>query len=55
MSSDKIQEFVNRQTKIYLDHLIPIIRKQAGHQDYSFDEAIEYLIIKLNGMKEGEQ
>ena len=55
MSSNKIQGFVDRQTKIYLDHLIPIIRDQAGHQDYSFDDAIEYLIIKLNGMKEDEQ
>ena len=55
MSNSKTQEFVNRQTRIYLDHLIPLIRKQAGHETFSFDDAIEYLIIKLKGMKEGEQ
>ncbi len=48
----KIQGFVDRQTKIYLDHLIPIIRNQAGHQDYSWDDAIDYLIDKLNGMRD---
>ncbi len=54
MSKSKIQGFVDRQTKIYLDHLIPIIRDQAGHQDYSFDDAIDYLIDKLNGMRDDE-
>ena len=52
MSSDKIQEFVNRQTKIYLDHLIPIIRDQVGHQAFSWNDAIDYLIEKLKGMRD---
>ena len=52
MSSNKIQGFVDRQTKIYLDHLIPIIRDQAGHETFSFEDAIKYLIDKLNEMRD---
>lgn len=48
----KIQGFVDRQTKIYLDHLIPIIRNQAGHETFSFDDAIDYLIDKLNEVRD---
>lgn len=52
MSKSKIQGFVDRQTKIYLDHLIPIIRKQAGHETFSFDDVINYLIKQLNEMRD---
>ncbi len=54
MSSDKIEELVNRQTRILLDYLISNIRQQAGHQEFSWNDTIEYLVIKLNGMREDE-
>jgi len=52
MSNSKTQGFVNRQTDIYLKHLIPIIRDQVGHEEYSFDDVINYLIKQLNEMRD---
>ena len=50
----KTQGFVDRQTKIYLKFLIPNIRNQVGHETFSWDDAIDYLIKQLNEMRDNE-
>jgi len=42
----------NAVTDTYLKHLIPVIRDQKIHKYFDWDDAIEYLIERLEGMKE---
>ncbi len=44
-------EFAKNVTNVYLKHLIPIIRDQKPHRFFDWNDAIDYLIDRLEEMK----
>jgi hypothetical protein len=51
---NKLPELVDRTTDIHLKHLIPIIMDQPGHQEWGWNDIIDYLINRLEGMRDNE-